>query len=84
MTNNIERSDNIMYQYHGYWFYGLKDDTIIQAKNLTEEYCILNCPQEFEGPFLTEDDALLYRINHPNLHKNYIKAIKEMEEFYYA
>lgn len=71
-----------MYQYHGYWFYGLKDDTIIQAKNLTEEYCILNCPQEFDGPFRTEDDALVYRLNHPNLHKNYIKALKEIEEFY--
>ena len=84
MTNNTERSDNIMYQYRGYWFWHLRNDTILQAKDLTEEYCILNCPQEYEGPFRTKDEALVYRFNHPNLHKSYIKAIREMEEFYYA
>jgi hypothetical protein len=84
MTNNTERSDNIMYQYKGYWFWSLRDDTILKAKNLLEEYCILNCPQEYEGPFLTEDDALEYRLVHPNLHKSFIKAIKEMEEIYFA
>ena len=24
---------------------------IFQAKDLTDEYCILNIPQEYEGPF---------------------------------
>ena len=38
----------LMSNYHGYWFYGLKNDEIIQAKDLTEEYLILNCPQEIE------------------------------------
>ena len=73
-----------MYQYCGYWFWNLRDNTILRAKDLTEEYCILNCPQEYEGPFCAEDEALFYRFNHPNLHKNYIKAIREMEEFYCA
>lgn len=31
-------------EYHGYWFYDLKDGKIIQAKDLTEEYCLLNAP----------------------------------------
>ena len=72
-----------MYQYCGYWFWNLRNDTVLQAKDLIEEYSILNCPQEYEGPFHTEDEALFYRFNHPNLHKNFIEAMRKMEEFYY-
>lgn len=73
-----------MYQYHGYWFYGLRNDEIIQAKNLMEEYCILNCPQEYEGPFTTQDEAYNYYLTHPNLHKNFIKNLEEMERYYFG
>ena len=70
--------------YHGYWFWGLRNDEIFQAKDLTEEYCVLNMPQEYEGPFCTEDEALTYRFAHPKMQEQFIKAIKEMEEFLYG
>ena len=73
-----------MYQYCGYWFWNLRDDTILQAKDLTEEYCILNCPQEYEGPFHTKYEALAYRFAHPKMQEQFIKAIRDMEEFYHA
>lgn len=73
-----------MFEYHGYWFYDLEDDKIIQAKDLTDEYCLLNCPQIYDGPFKTEADANLYRAAHPNLSKDFNRSLKEMEEYYYG
>lgn len=31
-------------KYQGYWFWDLRNDKIIQAKDLNEEYVLLNCP----------------------------------------
>lgn len=68
--------------YHGYWFWSLRDDTIFQAKDLTDEYCVLNIPQEYEGPFRTEDEALAYRFAHLKMQERFIQSLREMEEFY--
>ena len=70
--------------YNGYWFWGLRDDIIFQAKDLTEEYCVLNMPQEYEGPFRTKNEALVYRLAHPKMQERFVQAIKEMEEFFYG
>ena len=64
------------------WFYGLRDDIIIQAKDKVEEYTLLNCPQEYDGPFYSELEAQEYRDKHPNLTISFNKMLKEMEEFY--
>lgn len=72
------------YKYHGFWFYHLATDEIVQAKDLAEEYCILNCPQEYEGPFKTKLNACRYRAEHPDEHKKFIQSLKDMEEFYYG
>ena len=68
-------------KYHGYWFYHLPTDKIVQAKNLTEEYCILNCPQEYEGPFETKLNASCYKAAHPNAHEKYVKDLEEYWRF---
>lgn len=73
-----------MSNYHGYWFYHLRTDEIIQAKDLTEEYCILNCPQEYEGPFKTKLGACRYKAAHPDEHEKFMKMLKDMEEYYYG
>lgn len=73
-----------MNKYHGYWFYHLPTDEVVQAKDLTEEYCILNCSQEYEGPFKTSLNAHRYRAEHPTAHEDYVRMLKEMEEFYYG
>ena len=73
-----------MSQYKGYWFYGLRYNEIIQAKDLTDEYCLLNCPQEYDGPFRTEEEALAYSFANPTLHKDFLKSLKDMENFIYG
>lgn len=73
-----------MSKYHGYWFYHLPTDKVVQAKNLAEEYCILNCPQEYEGPFKTQLNACRYRAAHPDESKKFNQMLKEMEECYYG
>ena len=70
-----------MSEYHGYWFYHLATDEVVQAKDLTEEYCILNCPQEYEGPFKTELNAHRYRAAHPDAHKKFVKDLEEYWRF---
>lgn len=67
--------------YKGYWFYGLRNDEIIQAKDLTEEYCLLNCPQEYDGPFRSKEDAELYKAAHPGLSENFNKDLQEYYEY---
>ena len=67
--------------YKGYWFYGLRNDEIIQAKDLTEEYCLLNCPQEYDGPFRSEEDAELYKTAHPGLSENFNKDLQAYYEY---
>lgn len=64
-------------EYGGYWFYWLRDDRIIQAKSLIEEYNLLNCPQEYIGPFKNEEDAELFRTNNPNLSKEFNQFLQE-------
>lgn len=73
-----------MFEYHGYWFYGLRNDEIIQAKDLSEEYMLLNCPQEYDGPFFEEAHAIKYRSDNPTLHQDFLKDLKDMEEFYFG
>ena len=70
--------------YHGYWFFSLREDKIIQAEDLLDEYTILNCPQEYDGPFKTQSVAERYRAAHPNRSKEFNDSLKEMEEFYYG
>lgn len=70
--------------YNGYWFWGLRDDIVFQTKDLTEEYCVLNMPQEYEGPFRTKNEALVYRFAHPKMQERFIQGIKDMEEFLYG
>lgn len=67
--------------YKGYWFYGLRNDEIIQAKNLTDEYCLLNCPQEYIGPFKNQEDAELYKAAHPNISKEFNNFLQEYYEY---
>jgi len=69
-------------EYHGYWFWSLMDNKIIQSQNLIDEYSMLNCPQQYEGPFYCKDHAIAYKNKFPKLSENFIKAVKEMEEFY--
>ena len=47
-------------EYHGYWFYDLQANKIIQAKDLLEEYCLLNCLQSVNGPFKDKIDVEKY------------------------
>lgn len=68
-------------EYHGYWFYDLQNDKIIQAKNLIEEYCLLNCPQSVDGPFKDELDVRKYVEQHPNLSKEFNKSLQEFWEY---
>ena len=73
-----------MLEYHGYWFYGLRNDEIIQAKDLVEEYSLLNCPQEYDGPFIYEAQAIRYRLANPTLSHDFNQMLKDMEKFYYG
>lgn len=73
-----------MFNFHGYWFYGLRDDKIVQSKDSVDEYWLLNCPQEYIGPFLTRLEAWEYKTAYPEEHKKFHQTIKEMEEFYYG
>lgn len=70
--------------YHGYWFFSLRDDKVLQAEDLLDEYTILNCPQEYVGPFKTQRGAELYKSTHPDESKKFHQMLKEMEEFYYG
>lgn len=47
--------------YHGYWFFSLREDKVLQTEDLLDEYTILNCPQEYVGPFKTQRGAELYK-----------------------
>lgn len=67
-------------EYHGYWFYDLQNDKIIQAKDLTEEYCLLNCPQSIDGPFKEERDVKKYIEQHPNLSKEFNESLQKYLE----
>ena len=71
-----------MSKYHGYWFWDLGDDKIIQSQDLMDEYCLLNCPQSVVGPFKTEAAANLYKAAHPDESKNFNEMLKDMEELY--
>lgn len=73
-----------MSNYHGYWFYGLKNDEIIQAKDLVEEYLILNCPQEYAGPFKDKALAEYYKLTHPNASIDFNKNLNEYYKFCYG
>jgi hypothetical protein len=68
-------------KYQGYWFWDLRNDKIIQAKDLSEEYVLLNCPQECEGPFKNEIIANEYKKRNPNLSKDYLEFVRELYEF---
>ena len=69
----------------GSWFYGLRADEILFVpKDTADEYCLLNCPQEYVGPFHTKQGAEAYKTSHPNASKEFNKMLKEMEEFYFA
>ena len=73
-----------MSNYHGYWFYGLKNDKIIQAKDLMEEYLLLNCPQEYAGPFKDQALAKYYKLAHPNASVDFNKDLNEYHKFCYG
>ena len=73
-----------MFEYHGYWFFSLREDKVHQAKDLLDEYTILNCPQECVGPFKTQAGAERYKAAHPNASKDFHQMLKEMEEFYFG
>lgn len=65
-----------MSEYHGYWFWDLGDNKIIQAKDLMDEYCLLNCPQSVLGPFKTEASANLYKAAHLDESKKIQRNVK--------
>lgn len=67
--------------YRGYWFFSLREDEILQAKDLLDEYTILNCPQEYVGPFKTQRGAELYKSAHPDESKKFHQTLKEMKEY---
>lgn len=69
--------------YHGYWFYGLRKDEIIQAKDAVEEYTILNRPQEYMGPFPTRFEAWEFKSAHPKMSEEFNKQVQEMMEAYF-
>ena len=73
-----------MSEYHGYWFWDLSDDKIIQAQDVMDEYCLLNCPQSVIGPFKTEANANLYKATHPDESTKFNEMLKDMEEFLYG
>lgn len=67
--------------YHGYWFFGLREDKVLQSIDLLDEYTILNCPQGYVGPFNTQKEAETYKTTHPNESKKFHQMLKELEEF---
>ena len=73
-----------MFEYHGYWFFSLRENKVHQAEDLLDEYTILNCPQEYVGPFKTQAGAERYKSAHPNASKDFHQMLKEMEEFYFG
>lgn len=70
--------------YHGYWFFSLRDDEIVRAKDLTDEYWLLNCPQEYIGPFPTRFEAWQYQNAHLDASKKFHQMLKDMEAYYYG
>ena len=42
---------------------------------------MLNCPQEYEGPFENELNACRYKATHPNAHEEYVKDLEEYWRF---
>lgn len=71
-------------KYKGFWFYSLRNDKILQAEDLAEEYILLNCPQEYDGPFKTEKEAELYKANNPDLSKKFNKDLQDYYEYLYG
>lgn len=67
--------------YHGYWFFGLRENKVLQSVDLLDEYTILNCPQEYVGPFNTQKEAEVYKTTHPNESKKFHQMLKDLEEF---
>ena len=65
----------LMYKYHGYWFYGVRYDEILKARDLSEEYCLLNCPQEYYGPFNSYEEAITFRNENTNLSEEFNKNV---------
>ena len=74
----------LMYKYHGYWFYWVRYDEILKARSLSEEYCLLNCPQECYGPFKSYEEAITFRNENPNLSEEFNKMLQDFEEMYYS
>lgn len=70
-----------MYDYHGYWFWDLQKDKIIQAKDVTDEYCLLHLPQCHEGPFVSQGAAEEFKKFNPHLSREFLRNMAEMEEF---
>ena len=70
--------------YHRYWFFSLRENEILRAKDSAEEYYFLNCPQEYIGPFPTRFEAWQYKEAHPMESEKFHQMLKEMEEFYYG
>lgn len=68
-------------EYHGYWFYDLQNNKIIQAKDLFEEYCFLNVPQFVDGPFKNEIDVKKYVEKHPNRSEEFNKDLQEYYKY---
>lgn len=68
-------------KYKGFWFYGLRNDKILQAEDLMEEYILLNCPQEYDGPFKSKEAAEAYKTAHPNLSKEFNEDLQKMWEY---
>ena len=64
------------------WFYDILDDKIVEAKTITEEYCYLQSPQSYDGPFRNKEDVEKYLKKYPNLSKDLNKALEEMRPYY--
>ena len=60
------------------WFYSILDDKIVEAKTMTEEYCYLQYPQAYKGPFRDKEDIKKYL----NLSKDFNKMLEEMRPCY--
>ena len=63
-----------------YWFYSLRYDKVIHAENMIDEYCYLNCPQEYDGPFKTEEEALAYQKANPHLTIEFNEFLEEFQK----
>jgi hypothetical protein len=62
-----------------YWFYSLRYDKVVHAENMIDEYCYLNCPQEYDGPFNTEEEAIAYQKANPHLTIEFNEFLEEYQ-----